>query len=238
MKPIIMNKSILFICSILFINNCLLAQKNEQVIVKAGTRAIDYFPITERYLYNDFTKGKAVFSDERIYPSMFNYNFLSREMEFIKSNDTLIISDKKDLLSIVIAQDTFYYHNGYMQLIRSGQFKVYLRQRIVTKDIRKKGAMGTINRSAASESYDYLLTAPMSINLVADIDLVLQKESVYYFSTMGEDFVQFNKKNITRAIPGKEDVVKNYIKSDKIDFESREDLLKLADFVSKLLPKN
>lgn len=227
---------ILIVFSILLIKGCLLAQKYEPVIVKAGTRPIDYFPISKRYLYADFTKGKAIFSNERIYPSIYNYNFLSGEIEFIKSNDTLIITDKRDLLSVVVAKDTFYYHNGYMQLIRSGRFKVYLRQSVRLKDIRKKGAMGTINRSAASQSYDYLLTGNLSVNLVADIDLKLQNESVYFFSASGVDFVQFNRKNIIRVIPGKEEVVKNYIKSNNIDFESREDLLKLAEFVSTLLP--
>jgi len=213
----------------------LLAQKNESVIVKAGTRVIDYFPIADRYLYADFTKGKAIFNNERVFPSVFNYNFLLGEMEFIKSNDTLIITDKKNLLSIVVAQDTFYYHSGYLQMIRSGQLKVWLKHSIVMKDVLKKGAMGTTNRSAASESYDYLLTNGLSKDLVADIDMVFRKEEVYIFSTSEEDFVRFNKKNIIKIIPEKENDVKNYIKLNKIDFESREDLLSLADFVSKLL---
>ncbi len=230
-----MKRLIFIIYSILLINNFLLAQKNDQVTVKAGTCVRDYFPVAERYLYPDFTKGEAIFTNERIYSSMFNYNFLSGEMEFIKSNDTLIVTNKRDLISIVVAQDTFYYHSGYLQMIRNGQIKVYLKQSIVMKDILKKGAMGTINRSAASEPYDYLLTGYISTDLVADIDMVLQKEEVYFFSTSGTDFVRFNKKNIIKILSGKEDVIKKYIKSKKIDFKSREDLLRLADFVSKLL---
>ena len=223
----------LIFCSILFINSFLPAQKNDQVIVKAGTRVIDYFPIADRYLYPGFTEGKAIFTNERVYPSMYNYNFLSGEMEFIKSNDTLMITDKRDLLSIVVAEDTFYYHSGYLQMIRGGRFKVYVKQNIVMKDIRKKGAMGTINRSAASESYDYLLANAQSMNLVADIDLVLQKEDTYFFSTSGVDFIRFNRNNIIQILP--EDIVKNYLKSNKVDFKSREDLLRLANFVSKFL---
>jgi hypothetical protein len=230
-----MKKSILIVCSVFILTNTLFAQKNEPVIVKAGTRVIDYFPIADRYLYAEFTAGKAIFSNDRIYPSVFNYNFLSGEMEFIKSKDTLIITDKSDLLSIVVAQDTFYYHHGYLQMIRSGQLKVGLKNSIAMKDIRKKGAMGTINRSAASESYDFWLTNSVTIDLVADIDMVLQKAEIYFFSAPGEDFVRFSKKNILKIVPGKKDVVKNYIKLNKIDFDSREDLLRLADFVSKLL---
>jgi len=233
-----MKRSIIIICSVLLINSCLFAQKNDQVIVKAGTRLIDYFPVAERYLYPDFTAGKAVFSNDRIYPSVFNFNFLSGEIEFIKSKDTLMITDKSDLLLIVVAQDTFYYHNGYLQLIQNGWLKVGLKRSFAIKDIRKKGAMGTINRSAASESYDYLLANAQSLNLVADIDMVLQKEELYFYSTSGDDFVRFSKKNIIKVIPGKENIVKNYIASNKIDFESREDILQLADFVNQYYEKN
>jgi hypothetical protein len=228
-----MKSSILIICSILLINSFLQAQKNEQVVVKAGTRVIDYFPFADRYLYPGFTEGKAIFTNERVYPSRYNYNFLSGEMEFIKSTDTLFITDKRDLLSIVVAKDTFYYHGGYLQMIRGGRFKVYVKQNIKMKDIRKKGAMGTVNRSAASESYDYLLTAGLSRDLVADIDLVLQKEEVYFFSTSGEDFILFNRNNIIQILP--DDIVKNYLKSNKVDFKSREDILRLAEFVGKFL---
>jgi hypothetical protein len=37
---------------------------------------------------------------------------------------------------------------------------------------------------------------------------------------------------------GKEDRIKNYLKSNKVDFEAREDILRLADFVSNLLSEN
>lgn len=230
-----MKKSILIICSVFFLTSTLFAQKKEQVIVKAGTRVIDYYPVSDRYLYPDFTAGEAFFTNNRSYPALYNFNFLNGEMEFIKSNDTLIITDKTDLLSIVVAKDTFYYGNGYQQLIQNGQFKVYVKRGIVIKDIRKKGAMGTTNRSAASESYDYLLANGLSMELVADIDMVLEKEDAYYFSTNGKDFTRYTRTNVVNAVPGKKDVLTNYIYATKTDFKSKEDILKLANIANKTL---
>lgn len=230
-----MKRSIFILYSILFINSCLFAQQNESVIVKAGTRLIDYFPVSERYLYPDFIQGKAIFTNARIYPSMFNYNLISGEIEFIKSKDTLIITDKKDLISIDLIPDTFYYHNGYLRMIRNGSFKVWVKYNYAIKDILKKGAMGTTNRSAASESYDYFLTNSLSMNLVADIDMKFQKEELYFFSAAGKDFLPFNKTNIMRILPYKKDIIKNYMEATKTDFKSREDLLILAEILSRLL---
>jgi len=225
-----MKRLISSISFLLFINSCLIAQIKESITVKAGTRITDYFPLEERYLYDDFMMGKAIFTNDRIYSSLFNYNFLSGEMEFIKTNDTLIIADKKYLISVVVAQDTFYYNSGYLQMIRNGKPEVYSKQYVKIKDILKKGAMGTINRSAASESDNYLLSGYLSRDAVTDFDLVLQLTEVFFFSTNGEDRIIFNRTNIIAYFPE----VKNYIRSNKIEFKSKEDILRLAEYINKL----
>jgi hypothetical protein len=231
-----MKRTIFIICLIFFISSCLSAQKSESITVKAGTRIIDYFPIAERYHYPNFTDGKVLLKIGKIIPGKLNYNILSGEMQFIQLADTLSMSNPKDLKSVVIAQDTFYYHNGYMEIIHGGKFKVYLKQSMEIKDIQKEGAFGTINRSAASESNSYMLINGNSVNLIIREDMVLQKTADYFYSTPENEFVRYSKKNIINILPGKEDIIKNYLKTNKIDFESGEDLLRLADFVGNLFP--
>jgi hypothetical protein len=229
-----MKITIFIICSVLYINNCLSAQNNKSITVKAGTRIIDYFPVAERYRYPDFTEGKVILKNGKVIPGKLNYNFLSGEMQFIQLGDTLSLSNPKDLKSIIIAQDIFNWHNGYLELIYSGKLNVYIKQSVIIKDIQKEGAYGTINRSAASESYGFVLTSGNSVKLIVREDMVLQKSTEYYYSTPENAFIRFSKKNIINVLPGKEDVIKTYIKSNKIDLDVREDLLKLAEFVSNL----
>jgi hypothetical protein len=231
-----MKITIFIICSVLFINNGLSAQDNKSIKVKAGTRILDYFPVAERYRYPNFSEGKVIFKNGKIIPGTLNYNFLSGEMQFIQLADTLSLSNTKDLKLIVIAQDTFYCHNGYLEIIHCGKLNVYLKQAIVIKDIQKEGAYGTINRSAASESYGYVLTSGNTVQLIVREDMILKKTAEYFYSTSENDFIRFSKKNIINILPGKEDLIKNYLKSNKIDFESREDLLRVTFFVSNLFP--
>jgi len=221
-------------------NQLLFAQKHEPVSVKAGSSLKDYFSFTERYLYPEFTQGKGFFKNGRVVPLMLNYNLLSDEIEFIQSKDTLIIAKKEQINSLVVAQDTFYYHGAYLQKIRSGALSVYVKRRLEIKDIRKQGGMGQENRSSSIDSYTFLLydNGKLSVDLKIANDLILQKTEAYFYSTSGDGFIPFNKKNISKIMQGKEDRIKNYIKTNKIDFELREDLLKLADFVSDLLFKN
>ena len=230
-----MKRTFFVIIFFLFISTCLLAQKPEPVIVKAGTNLNDYFPMKERYLYPEFTQGKGFFQNNRIVPCLFNFNLLSGEIEFISSKDTLLIAKKQEIVSIVVARDTFYYHDTYLQLIQGGSIKVYLRRGLKIQDIRKEGAMGSVNRSAASDSYSFLILGKRTLDLKPTEDILLQKTEEYLFSLRGGDYIPFTKKNILRVIQGKDEVIKDFIKSNKIDFESREGILRMTDFVNILL---
>jgi hypothetical protein len=233
-----MKRTFFVIFNFLFISTCLLAQKPEAVIVKAGTNLNGYFPMKERYLYPEFTQGKGFFQNNRIVPCLFNFNLLSGEIEFISSKDTLLIAKKQEIVSIVVAQDTFYYHESYLQLIQNGPLKLFLKRGLKIQDIRKEGAMGSVNRSAASDSYSFLILGKRTLDLKPTEDILLQKTEEYCYSLDGVDYIPFTRKNILKVRQVKEEVVKDFIKSNKIDFESREDMIRLTDYVNMLLSGN
>lgn len=235
-----MKRTVVILCSILFINSCLLAQKHEPVTVKSGTKVKDYFPISERYLYPEFTKGTGNFKNGGVIPLMLNFNLLTCEMEFIHSKDTLYIAKKEEINYIVVAKDTFYYQGAYLQKIRGGTPSVFLKRRFIIKDIRKRGGMGQENRSSSIDSYNFMTynQGKLSVDLEIASDILFQKTEEYFFSMAGSNFVKFSKKNILWILPGKEAEIKNYFKTNYIDFESKEDVLNLAGFVSNLLGKN
>ena len=231
-------KRTFLLISIFFIKGCLVAQEYEPVTVRAGTNIREYFTVSQRYLFPDFTQGNVLFKNRMTNPCIFNYNVLTNEMEFIRSKDTLIFISKKEIDLIAVARDTFYYHDGYQQLIHSGPLRVFLRRSMFIKNILKQGAMGTINRSSASEAYDFVITGQSTINLKPVDDIVLQRKDEYFFSTSGNEYISFTRKNILRALPVQENDIRNFLKSNKIDFESRNDLVRLADLVCTLLSRN
>jgi hypothetical protein len=74
--------------------------------------------------------------------------------------------------------------------------------------------------------------------LIPNEDWVFQKTEKYYFSASAYGFVQFNKKNVIEAFPQKEDAVKAYLKSNRVDFDSRKDLFRLADYLRGVLSES
>lgn len=233
-----MKKILLIICSISFLNICLFSQEKNLITVKAGTKILDYFPVKERYRYPDFSVGQLMFKNGNFSYGRFNYNFLMGEMEFLQSKDTLSIINKKDISFIVVAQDTFLYDNGYIELILGGPLKVGLMQNFKLKEIQRKGAFGAVNRSSSIDTYNSMSLAGNFYELIPNEDWVFQKTEKYFLSTSERGFVQFNKKNVMEAFPQKEDVIKDYIKSNKIDFDSRKDLFQLVDYLRGILSES
>lgn len=230
-----MKYNIIFIFIFFFISNCLIAQKNKPVTVKAGTRVIDYFSFQERYRYPEFLPGKVIFKNGIYSETMLNYNLLKGEMEFIKSLDTLSIINKNDIKLVIAEQDTFYYDNGYIELISDGSVKVGLKQLIELKEIRSKDSYGTSSSGSATNSYGSLPMDGNFYKLTANKDMVFQKTSGYYLSVSSNNFVSTRKKNILNLIPEKKVEIKKYLKSNKVDLNSEKDIIKLAAFLRTLL---
>lgn len=229
-----MKKFLLIIIPVLFLNICLSAQDSNVITVKAGTPVRDYFPVQVRYRYLDFPEGQVQFNNGNVIAGRFNYNFLSGEMEFIQSADTLSIDNKKDISFITVGQDIFYYSNGYLELIFDGLVKVGLLQFFRLKEVVKKGAFGNTTRGASLDSYN--LDARGDFHWwVPGEDLVFQKTQKYYFTTPESSFIQLTRTNILQRFPRDKESIKKYLKSNKVNFNSAADLLKLAEFLSSLL---
>jgi hypothetical protein len=229
-----MKKTVISICSFLLLTTCLSAQKSEPVTVKAGTRVEDYFPFQERYRYPEFIDGKVFFRNGAYAATKLNYNFLIGEMEYIQLKDTLSLDNTADIMLIAIAKDTFYYDKGYLEQIFNGQVKVALKQYIKLKEVQKKDSYGSSGSNSATDSYSTIQTAGQTYKLVINQDRVFQKMSEFYLATPSSGFVPFSKKKVMQLFPRKKDAIQDYLKSNKVDFDSKEELIRFAEYLVNL----
>jgi hypothetical protein len=68
----------------------------------------------------------------------------------------------------------------------------------------------------------------------ATTDMVFQKTIEYYLSKSFMDFVPYRKNYVLKMFPEKEDEIKSFLKSNKIDFDSEDDLLKLTTYLRSI----
>ncbi len=226
-----MKKNISVFVIFLCITCSLSAQNKDLILVKSGTKILDYFPFRERYEFTEFREGKLIYKNGLVRTGRFNYNILTGEMDFVQPGDTLAFSNKKDISMITVALDTFFYDNGYVELISHGPVRIGLKQRVLLKEILRKGAYGVTDRNSAIDTYTLVETGGNFYKLTPNEDWLLERSRQYVIKDPSGEFILLNRKNLFEIFPLKKDSIKEYLKSNRVDFQSREDLLKLADFL-------
>jgi hypothetical protein len=214
----------------------LLAQNNEFIAVKPGTRVIDYFPFEKRYKYPKFLPGKVFLKNGITKEARLNYNILLGEMQFIYLKDTLNIGNKSDINLITIASDTFYYDNGYLELINNNpSIRIYQKHFIRLHDILKKDAYGVAKSSSHTKSFRDLPFDGNFYKMLVDEELIFQNKVEFYVSAAStKGFLPLKEKTLIKLFPEKSNNIKNYLKSDKPDLNSYDDVIRLAGYISSL----
>jgi hypothetical protein len=215
------------------------AQDSTLVTLKAGTRVRDVLNPADIYYYPQFTNGKVFFRDGSKAVGKMNYSRLVDQMLFIDhKGDTLALANEKTIKFIAVDRDTFYFDEGYIRLVADyGDVKLAEKQIWVVADTRK---IGTHNRSTTTvavtslSSYTDETARAKSYDLLINEDMVIRRETHYYFGDEYNRFARAGKKKLLLLFPKEELSLENYLKENKVNFDNKEDLEKLAQFLSRL----
>ncbi|HEY5967624.1 MAG TPA: hypothetical protein VIU35_06580 [Chitinophagaceae bacterium] len=235
-----MMKSLLLLFFILIVYTDLWAQDSTFVTIRTGESVTDVLTTSDIYHYPQFTNGKVFLRDGSKAVGKMNYNRLYGQILFINpKGDTLALADEKNIKFIVIEKDTFYYGEGYIRLLaNNGITKLTEKQTWVLADIRK---IGTHNRPTTTVAVTSLSSftngkdAAKSKDLIMNEDVVLKKETQYYFGDKYNFFVPASKKGLQQLFPKEHSSIEIYLKENKVNFNKKEDVEKLYQFLSQFL---
>ncbi len=228
-------KAILLLFALIYFGG-LTAQNIKFVTIKAGKKIGDVLTTADIFYYPQFTKGKVFFKDGTVTDAMLNYSHLVDEMQFINpAADTLAIANEKTIKFISIANDTFYYTEGYIRLIAANSIvKLAVKQVWAVGDVKKIGAFNTANSTSMITSFSSFSEHGKSYDLTIMEDMNLRKIEHYFFGDKYNSFVFASKKNLLMLFPKQQQQIQRYLKENKPDFTKKEDLEKLVEFLAQL----
>ena len=231
-------KSLLLLFFILNGCNYLSAQDSTYVTIKTGQSVKEVFTPADLYYYPQFTNGKVFLRDGTKASGKMNYSRLYDQILFIDpKGDTLALAAEKTIKSIVVEKDTFYYNEGYVRIIADNDFvKLAEKQIWLVADIRKPGPHNTSTSTIGVTSVKTFRHGNDVVRntLTLDEDIVLRKETHYYFGDEYNHFVRAGKKGLFELFNKKQRSIENYLKENKVNFDKKEDIEKLYQFLSQL----
>ena len=215
---------------------CSAHAQDSTIILKAGMSINESLSIKNLYEYSQFVYGKVFFKPGDSSSGRLNYNRLLDQMQFIDfKGDTLNIADPGTIKSIRINNDLFYYDEGYVKLIKdSNTIKLAAKQTLRVVNKEKTGAYNMPSSTSAIDSYGSYMSEGKMYKLVPREDIVLKKQTQYYFGDKFNHFILANKKNLLRLYSKQEGSLNAYLKENNIDFTSQEDLEKLLQYLANL----
>ena len=232
MKPL----SLLFF--ILISSPDLSAQDTTHVTIKSGYTVQEVLSPADIYYYPQFTKAEVFFRGGTKASGKMNYTRLFDQMLFIDpKGDTLAVANEETIKFIRFGQDTFYYDEGYLRIIADHDVvKLAEKQVWVVANIKKTSTHNTSTSSVGITSVNSFrhgndaVRTPLTLNE----DIVLRKETRYYFGDEYNHFAPAGKKGLFQLYSKKQRSIENYLKENKINFNKRDDVEALSRFIREL----
>ena len=230
-----MKKIAVLVCACTISITNIFAQYSDKIVVKAGQ---DFMASLAKQIYHfpQFVEGTVVYKDGSLSRAALNYNMLISEMQFIDSkHDTLSIANEQTIDYITIGKDSFFYDKGYLALITGNPtVKLASRQRIKVIDKQKIGAYDQPTSTGSVDSYNSVQSGTRMYKLDIREDIILAKETSLYLGDKFNHFVIANKKNSIKLSSNKQNEVEKYVRENNVDFNKKEDMIKLIGFLESL----
>ena len=148
------------------------------------------------------------------------------------------MADEKTIKFIIVDKDTLYYDEGYVRLIANyGDVKLAVKQIWVVADVRKIGTHDTPKTTVAItflSNYSDATGRAKSYDLLINEDIIIRKETQYFFGDKNNHFVGSGKKKLMLLFPKDQSALENYLRENKVDFDKKDDVEKLAQFLGQL----
>ncbi|MFT3936635.1 MAG: hypothetical protein QM726_23625 [Chitinophagaceae bacterium] len=222
----------------LFLVYCMLLQliNAEAQVLPQSIRTI--LPEKGIYRYQTFNEGSIVFRNGIISAGKMNYNVSLDEMHFITSSgDTLSVADPASISFVNLNGSRFYYDKGFYQTIdtiRANGIVLAYRQSFSEQQQRKYGAYDITEQHEGLRTMTFYTGHGQIYKLGADEKVMITTKEHYFFGDVYGHFEKAQKQFILHHFKKQESVLNEFIKTNHINFNEPEDLLKLMQFCGTL----
>jgi hypothetical protein len=210
-------KLLCFTILMLLGHNYLKAQENSTVI--------------SHYIFPEFTKGTVLNKDGKRINALLNYNTITQEMLFLNENTPMAISNRENIDTVFILNRAFIpvEKEFYEQItcLSTPFFVKYFCRVIPPAD---PVGYGSTSQTTSVTQYKSLVTSTEVYKLQLPVEYKIVPEESYWLRINGTFQRIGNAKQVMRLFPARESEIKEYIKTHKIRFNNREELVRLIKF--------
>lgn len=209
------------------------AQQTEKFTIKFEEPLSKYL-----YLYNDWQTGIAEFENNRNELKV-NYNAYFQRVQYVDKNDIYAydIVSTSPLLYVTIGEDKWVNDGKKHYRVVREKDGIYLAEAITLHTVDKAmdagyGATSSTSAITSTNSMFNMNSGFMDLRQVSTMELTMERRINYVIGKDG-DFNSLSTKNLNKAFPDKKNEIRDFVKKEKIDFNVREDAIRIFEFLTE-----
>lgn len=187
-------------------------------------------------LFPDFTKSLIKMKSGKTYTASLNYNTVDEEMIF-NQNGVYMVLDKPDEIDTVYLQNQKFVYIGkaFYEILVKGPVSIYIEHKSHYTSAGSPTAYGMTSQTNASISVSVARTG----NQVRTLDVpdnVKISDITVFWAKINDQMHKFgSERQFIKLFPEHESDIKDFIKTNKIDINFNEDLIKLGKYCNTLI---
>jgi hypothetical protein len=189
-----------------------------------------------QFLYPGFSSAVIKMKNGKSQASEMNYNMITGNMVIEKDGKYYDLLNTGSVDTVYLHNSKFIpYGNAFYEVIDAAAISLYLHHKGYTVHVGKQSAYGTTSQTSSITSMSSVSTKSGYYKLELPPDILVKVELVYWVNKDNNMSSFKNLKQFLKIFPAKNAELKEYIKSNNIKIDSRDDLIKLMSYCNDII---
>lgn len=206
---------------------------NTTIILDAQTTPNTPYP---QLLYPAFSKSIVKMKTGETSSFMLNYNMVDEEMLIDQQGVFRVLEHTENIDTIYINNHKFVpVGNSFYEVLVTGHISMYIQHKSRFSTAGTPTAYGMTSQTNATTKVTTMRSGNQVRNLEVPDNLIVSPATVYWVRVKNEMQKFTNERQFLKVFPEYEADIKGYIKTNKLNFKTSDDLIKLGNYCKTLI---
>jgi hypothetical protein len=189
-----------------------------------------------QFLYPDFSISKVKMKVGKDITIMLNYNLVTEKMIFLQKEKVYDMINQGSVDTIYMNGLRFVpFGKAFYEVIPGPHLTFYIQHRGSILSPPKPAAFGGTSEVSSSTYMNRINLGSEVYNMKLNSDLRVKYDPLYWVKLNETMYCFTGEKQFLKVFSGSEDKIKQYIRSNKLKFENRDDLLKIWSYCNEII---
>lgn len=187
------------------------------------------------YLFDKYTNGIVLLKNKARVSTALNYDASNKNMMYKDNGEEMILNEAQGIDTVYIGTYKFIPNgqHGFLEMTPLKNGTVFVNWKLKKQLVGKKGAYGQVIQGSVEVLNVNAIKQQAGVSKREDnvVDVYTQLNDNEYWLLRNGKFVKCNnEKSLLKLFPGIEDLIKTFIKEQKLDFRNTQQAIAIMDY--------